>query len=452
MAIEGETPEEKAERKKQEKALIKKARQNALYTRSDLRLSVANIYKAIFLLAFLQLAAAALQMYLATNHASSLRFAEDKILLGLVITESIFNILIQLVLVAGYVKVSRKLLRVHIYLNYASTVVTLIFAVAITSLLDSLQKTCNKERQDPTKSKDICTTTLKGYRHVIAPLWFAVTLAIMLSLAADAGVDRISRERSHFSLLKTAADQKKATASARKELKIFYKKGLTPARLGLFYHLVHCEAILRKIGEPGKKIFLSYAWYVEGDMNSVLQSRLKKIKTDLQKMGAEVRLDLTDMHGGIDEYMKKGIEWADHVLLICTPRLKARAAETNNNNLIKEVRQALGKHNDIVSRNPHYKFIIPLLFDGIPATAVPDVVEGVRVDTIVNLRSIDLSMENMESIEEYDAKYAKSMAYLNPTTGLIPMMHPILEREQEYAESLSHLEQKLHDASLKHTA
>ena len=64
------------------------------------------------------------------------------------------------------------------------------------------------------------------------------------------------------------------------------------------------------------KCFVSYAWQPEKRENATLQAKIVKIKSDLEKAGIEVMLDIHNMEGDIDRYMMDGIQGSDRVLLI----------------------------------------------------------------------------------------------------------------------------------------
>jgi hypothetical protein len=106
------------------------------------------------------------------------------------------------------------------------------------------------------------------------------------------------------------------------------------------------------------RCFISYAWETDPAANAELQDRLQKLKDDLEVAGIEVMLDLCDMKGDMKKFMKQGISRSHKVLLICTPRLKERAADTTPNNLQLELNAALKKEKSCNG------FILPLVFSG----------------------------------------------------------------------------------------
>ena len=77
--------------------------------------------------------------------------------------------------------------------------------------------------------------------------------------------------------------------------------------------------------------FISYAWPPAGNEREQLHERLVNLKQDLETVGATVFLDIANLSSNINAYMDK-VNDCDYVILVGTPKLKARLAEAGNNN------------------------------------------------------------------------------------------------------------------------
>ncbi len=118
---------------------------------------------------------------------------------------------------------------------------------------------------------------------------------------------------------------------------------------------------------PAKQqhIFISYAWE-KGEANHKLQKKLKQIEQDLEAMGFDVFLDVSDMDKDITKTMEEGVKTADVVLPILTNRFGSRVGEVmdeqgrvlRDNNLQFEFAHTYSKI--INSKNDHA--VIPLRF------------------------------------------------------------------------------------------
>jgi hypothetical protein len=111
--------------------------------------------------------------------------------------------------------------------------------------------------------------------------------------------------------------------------------------------------------------FISYAWETNSTTNKELQGRLQRLKDDLEVAGMKVTLDICNMKDSMRNFMVQGINRAHKVLLVCTPRLKDRAAETTKNNLQFELETALEKGKTT------REFIVPLVMSGTFSDAMP---------------------------------------------------------------------------------
>ena len=110
--------------------------------------------------------------------------------------------------------------------------------------------------------------------------------------------------------------------------------------------------------------FISYAWPPAGKEREQLHDRLINLKRDLEIVGATIYLDITNLSSNINAYMDK-INDCDYVILIGTPKLKARLAESGDNNAKYEyerIQQKLTLHPDCC---------LPLMFEGDFDTSFP---------------------------------------------------------------------------------
>ena len=124
----------------------------------------------------------------------------------------------------------------------------------------------------------------------------------------------------------------------QKQIELFKVKGMSPSQLSFrnFLKDVKRLSILRSLKDHTPhplRCFISYAWETDVMVNKELQERLKRLKDELKVAGMEVVLDIRNMKDDMKKFMVQGIDHAHKVLLICTPRLKVRAAEDKQNNL-----------------------------------------------------------------------------------------------------------------------
>jgi uncharacterized protein (DUF302 family) len=88
------------------------------------------------------------------------------------------------------------------------------------------------------------------------------------------------------------------------------------------------KAGIKELGlAEGKSIFLSYAWEDRGEARTDLQKFLLRLADDLRDMGFGVFLDIEVMEGNMKEKMRAGMQAANAVVFLCTPRYKARFGE-----------------------------------------------------------------------------------------------------------------------------
>jgi len=132
--------------------------------------------------------------------------------------------------------------------------------------------------------------------------------------------------------------------------------------------LVEVHSLVSGTGKPAPKIFISYAWESSNEATEPMQQRLALLQRDLLAAGAkEVFLDINHMDGDLVETMRKGVNNADVILMICTPRYYARVQDEKTN-AGYEFTTALAKR----AQNAHA--IVPIWWSGTIETAVPTAV------------------------------------------------------------------------------
>jgi len=134
--------------------------------------------------------------------------------------------------------------------------------------------------------------------------------------------------------------------------------------------LVSVNTLATESGKPAPKVFISYAWESSNEATEPMQQRLALLQRDLLAAGAkEVFLDINHMDGDLVETMRRGVNEADVILMICTPRYYGRIQDEKTN-AAYEFRTALAKR----EKNP--QAIVPLWWSGTIETAVPQDVRG----------------------------------------------------------------------------
>lgn len=149
--------------------------------------------------------------------------------------------------------------------------------------------------------------------------------------------------------------------------------------------------------------FISYAWednktQAGRDSNAIWHTRLLRIKQDLEFLGAQVFLDISDMHGNMPAQMQENIEKSNFIFLIGTPRLMVRLTEVPPTNAAFEWEQIKAK----LQQSPHC--LLPLLFEGDFGTAFPPEVPK------------DLLIRDMRDVEAHETIIAR----LGNPMGIIP--------------------------------
>ena len=150
-----------------------------------------------------------------------------------------------------------------------------------------------------------------------------------------ASLQKVAMEAQH-KLKVEESRQRERNELMQKQIEFFTRKGMSPSQLSFRNYLKDVKrlSLLRKDYAPFPlRCFISYAWETDTIANKELQSRLQKLKDELKVAGMDVTLDIRDMRDDMKKFMVQGIDNSHKVLLICTPRLKVRAADTTTNNL-----------------------------------------------------------------------------------------------------------------------
>ncbi len=163
------------------------------------------------------------------------------------------------------------------------------------------------------------------------------------------------------------------------------------------------------------RCFISYAWPPVGEARDQLQQRLTNLKRDLVTLGATVFLDVTDLASNINAYMDQ-LDQCNFVLLIGTPKLKARLSERDDNNMKYEYRRIQQK----LTLDPNC--LLPLMFEGDFATAFPD--------DIGSILFRDFRLSSQGWAQGRDA-YLHNMVDTRPL-GLIPVLYNLGEGSPKY--------------------
>ena len=122
----------------------------------------------------------------------------------------------------------------------------------------------------------------------------------------------------------------------RRQMELFNMKGMTPSQLLFRNYLMDVKRLsllrnLKDLTPHPLHCFIIYAWEIDDEANTDLERRLQRLKEELKVAGMEVTLETHDID--MKRFMMEGIENAHKVLLICTPLMQERAAETTTNNI-----------------------------------------------------------------------------------------------------------------------
>ena len=128
-------------------------------------------------------------------------------------------------------------------------------------------------------------------------------------------------------------EQQKKVGRMQMQLELFNVKGVSPSQHSYRNYLKDIKRLSRGRTPYPLRCFISYAWETDPAARKGLQKRLERLKDELKVAGMEVTLDVRDMRDDMQKFMVQGINNSHKVLLICTPRLKLRAAETTKNSL-----------------------------------------------------------------------------------------------------------------------
>lgn len=119
---------------------------------------------------------------------------------------------------------------------------------------------------------------------------------------------------------------------------------------------------------PHPKAFISYAW--ESDAH---KEWVRDLATRLRTDGVETILDQWEVHPGdqLPEFMERAVRENDYVLVVCTPRYKARSdARLGGVGYEGDIMTA-----EVFAGGTQRKFI-PLLAEGVLATSLPTWLQG----------------------------------------------------------------------------
>ena len=162
--------------------------------------------------------------------------------------------------------------------------------------------------------------------------------------------------------------------------------------------------------------FISYAWPPAGKEREQLHDRLINLKRDLEIVGATIYLDITNLSSNINAYMDK-INDCDYVILIGTPKLKARLAESGDNNAKYEyerIQQKLTLHPDCC---------LPLMFEGDFDTSFPS-----EISQPILIRDCRLSAQAWSQGRD---TYMHTMSDFRPL-GLLPALYQLSDSSSKY--------------------
>jgi hypothetical protein len=185
-----------------------------------------------------------------------------------------------------------------------------------------------------------------------------------------------------------------ASSEKSEQIKLIYQTTLN-----------NISTILRNHVNRSKSVFISYAWEEKQEDNKSLQDLLWRISEDLRTVGITVYLDITNMKGNMESWMKESIDSSDFVMLIGTPRYKARASQ-NDTNVAFEFQLIQQKLN---STNITYT-LLPLLYYGDFQTSFPS---GVDKYLIRDFRDM--------------GKYYHNLLGVAKPLGILPNIYPELE-------------------------
>jgi tetratricopeptide (TPR) repeat protein len=179
--------------------------------------------------------------------------------------------------------------------------------------------------------------------------------------------------------------------------------------------LNNVKTLIVQRGKRPPCVFISYAWEdettPEGRADNVrLQKRLLRLKEDLERVGMEVFLDITNMTGDIKETMRVEVARADFILPICTPRYKMRVQITATNAAF-EYQTALAKR-AVNSRN-----VIPLRFKEEFAHSVPTELGAALIRDFTH---------------EDEVGYTQAMATLFDPIGLLAAIYDLRHGDEKY--------------------
>lgn len=251
--------------------------------------------------------------------------------------------------------------------------------------------------------------------------------------------DKIKTLRENLAEVTAKYEQKnKDYMQLQVEHQNWVKYGLSPADAALKNFLETTKRMVTRL-KIEKTVFISYAWEVKEEENAKLQKRLTMLQDALQDVGITVQLDISLLSGDIDHYMEEGIKKSNHVLLICTPRLKERVEVPDVNNMKKELSWTMERQKE----DP--QFIIPLTFSGSFRTSLPMNLDGKP------LKLGNILCRDFTKVEDA-ATLALPLASVENPLGLLCAILDLQESEEtmnEYDKNLEHLKERLQVLQVK---
>lgn len=218
------------------------------------------------------------------------------------------------------------------------------------------------------------------------------------------------------------------------QLRIFEQYGVSPIERALNTFLKELKRS-PLLNQRLPQIFISYAWEdtttpAGRTANERLQGQLLRLERYLEKLGATVWLDVTSLHGNMNHYMETKLAASRYVLLIGTPRLKARIEQRPDSAVAFEFSRIQARN----AADP--TCLIPVLLEGDRDNAFPPGVQQHFVH--------DLCEEGA-----WPRKLAQ-LAGPNENCGLIPTLYGLTASSDKhtgayksYASAWNHLRHQL---------
>ena len=168
-------------------------------------------------------------------------------------------------------------------------------------------------------------------------------------------------------------------------------------RRALEEFLYKVRLFMEKHAMQGKKCFITYAWEnnCSDNCKKTLQRRLLRLSKDLRVLNVQTFLDIQDMQGDMNSWMKKCIDESDYYLVIGTPTYKRKTLEAKSNvafelNLIYEkVALARSRGNNNI--------LFPLLYEGTFDSSFPPEMKAHLIRDFRTFHSYFHSLTGMEN-------------------------------------------------------